>query len=352
MTGNVEAASLRWGTSNGVKWPCQVAQIWRPADPAYDGNGGIVSFDSTRAVFLKCLHPECQRLSRGRGVFLGYIQHCITSDASSRLESSRTLGGTRGVKRPTPDSVASHERSMDGRKRPAIRGIQILDSTTHAEGGVLDQGSPGLTDSQPHSRSILHPTKQALAEGHASAVQPPPVAAFTRHQSLRHIYSKNQSGEQSSFEAWHVVRGVWGGRLGTLEETSPCATVRGALAALADEVSDVAEYKSSSPGMDQVSDSVMNVEQKESLLQNWAIESCEAAFQVPPPDSLIPPLREALENSNNAFSQECGGTLPGWDALHEPLPTSAPAFAGNGDEADPCWVVQPPVAWHEDPLGR
>jgi hypothetical protein len=146
MTGNAQAASLRWGTSNGVKWPCSVAQIWRPADPAHDGNGGIVSFDRTRAVFLKCLHPECQRLNRGRGVFLGYIPHSAPSDASSPLDSSKTLGGTRGVKRPTPDSVASHERSFDGRKRFAIRGIQILGSTAHAEGGAQDPESPGLAD--------------------------------------------------------------------------------------------------------------------------------------------------------------------------------------------------------------
>ena len=352
MTGNVQSASLRWGTSNGVKWPCSVAQIWRPADPAHDGNGGIVSFDRTRAVFLKCLHPECQRLSKGRGVFLGYVPHYGNSDASSHLDSSRTPGGPRGVKRPAPDSFACHERSMNDRKRLAMRRIQILGSPAHAEGSALDQESPGLADSQLHSRNNLQPTEQALAEGHAPEVQPPPVAGFTRHQSLRHVYSKNRSSEQPSFEAWHVVSGAWGGRVGALDDTSQCATKHGALAASGGVVSEVAEDRSSSPGMDPVGDSVVHVEQTESLLRDWAMESCEAPFQVPPPDSLISPLREALENTNNAFSTECGGTLPAWDTLPERVPTSAPAPAGKVDEVDPCWVVQPPLAWHEDPLGR
>ena len=58
MRGDDHAASLRWGTNNGLKWSCSIAQIWRPADPFHDGNGGILSFDKTRAVFLKCLHPS------------------------------------------------------------------------------------------------------------------------------------------------------------------------------------------------------------------------------------------------------------------------------------------------------
>ena len=211
MTGNAQAASLRWGTSNGAKWPCSVAQIWRPADPSHDGNGGIVSFDRTRAVFLKCLHPECQRLNRGRGVFLGYIPHYVTSDASSSLDNSTTSGGPRGVKRPTPDSVASHERSIHSRKILAIRGTHSPGSTAHVEGSALDPESSGLADLQQHSRINLQPTEQAQAECHAPAVQPPPVPAYTRHQSLRHIYSINQSSEQPSFQAWHVLSGAWGG---------------------------------------------------------------------------------------------------------------------------------------------
>jgi len=104
--------------------------------------------------------------------------------------------------------------------------------------------------------------------------------------------------------------------------------------------------------MDQLGASAMDVEQKESLLRNWAVESCEALFQVPLPDSLIPSLCEVLENNNSAFSKECGGKLPAWDAVQKPVFTAIPTSTGRVVEEDPCWVVQPPMAWHEDPLGR
>jgi len=66
----VERATFRWDASPR---PCSVAQIWRPANPQHLSNGAFVTYDLSRAVFLKCLHSECQKLSRGRGVFLGYL---------------------------------------------------------------------------------------------------------------------------------------------------------------------------------------------------------------------------------------------------------------------------------------
>jgi hypothetical protein len=140
--------------------------------------------------------------------------------------------------------------------------------------------------------------------------------------------------------------------VGDLDDASPCETASGAIATPTDNVSDVAEERSSSQGIDQVGASVRDVEKTESLLQKWAMESYKTPFQVLPPESLIPSLREVLENSNTAFSEECGGTLPTWDAAHEVAPSSAPASAGKVVEEDPCWVVQLPMAWHEDQLWR
>ena len=68
--GDVHTATFRWATN--VPRRCCTAQIWRPADPTHDKNGAYVSYDRSRAVFLKCLHPQCLRY-RGRGEFLGYV---------------------------------------------------------------------------------------------------------------------------------------------------------------------------------------------------------------------------------------------------------------------------------------
>ena len=62
--------------------------------------------------------------------------------------------------------------------------------------------------------------------------------------------------------------------MGALSDASPCVTAHGALNASADKVPGVAEDRSSSQGMEQASASVMDVKQKESLLLNWAMESC------------------------------------------------------------------------------
>ena len=70
--------------------------------------------------------------------------------------------------------------------------------------------------------------------------------------------------------------------MGAPTDASSCVMARGAMAASAAKVSDVADDRRSSPEMDQVGASVMDVEQKESLLRNWAMESCEVPFQVPP----------------------------------------------------------------------
>ena len=125
MRGDDHAASLRWGTNNGLKSSCSIAQIWRPADPFHDGNGGILSFDKTRAVFLKCLHPECQRLSSGRGIFLGYIPPCTASLNLYDKDVSVSSTLRRGVKRTMPDSAAPFVPLMTvGKKVAHSQGVQ------------------------------------------------------------------------------------------------------------------------------------------------------------------------------------------------------------------------------------
>ena len=64
IRGTLEAATFRL---DARPRPCSVAQIWRPADPMHRSNGAYLTYDSTRAVILKCLHLECQKLNRGSG---------------------------------------------------------------------------------------------------------------------------------------------------------------------------------------------------------------------------------------------------------------------------------------------
>ena len=65
-----DACTFQWTTFSPL--PCCVAQLWRPTNPSHDTNGAYVTYDSSHAVFLKCLHPQCLRFG-GRGEFLVYL---------------------------------------------------------------------------------------------------------------------------------------------------------------------------------------------------------------------------------------------------------------------------------------
>ena len=73
--------TFRWTTS--LPRPCCAAQIWRPANPLHDRNGAYVTYDSSHAVFLKCLHLQYLRFGRRRE-FLGYLSPATITAAVVR----------------------------------------------------------------------------------------------------------------------------------------------------------------------------------------------------------------------------------------------------------------------------
>ena len=101
--------------------PCSVAQIWCPANALHDSNGAHVTYDSSHAVFLKCLHPQCLRFG-GRGEFLGYIWPATITAAgvcsaliTPQLERSQKRGSEVSpttTKRPFTCSIAGSMQSL------------------------------------------------------------------------------------------------------------------------------------------------------------------------------------------------------------------------------------------------
>ena len=116
MHDTVEAATFRWDASPR---PCSVAQIWRPADTTHQSNGAYVTYDSSQAAILKCLHSECPKLNRGSRLFLGYLP-CLPAGHAEADETPcapslqmRKRGSSAGQltqsreKRPQPCSLIS-----------------------------------------------------------------------------------------------------------------------------------------------------------------------------------------------------------------------------------------------------
>ena len=181
-----------------MKWPCYVARSWRPADPTHDSSGAIVSFDKTRAVFFKCLHPECCKRNRGVGDFLGHVPHSsFFTSTSVDIDGGDSIR-PHGVKRPVSGTSTSPVTSSTCKKR-----VSTCASTASArsegpdQGGNLhDQvvGSPDVTtaptlapSSNDASTSLEHAASFAESGSQTTADSFPATPPRTHEQSLLHL---------------------------------------------------------------------------------------------------------------------------------------------------------------------
>ena len=88
------------------------------------------------------------------------------------------------------------------------------------------------------------------------------------------------------------------------------------------------------------------------VLQDWAVRAIDAPFLEPPLALALSSIYDQLVMNNNSHSQECQGTLPGWNELVQPAPVSTTVPTKLVEDTSPRWAVQPPKAWFDQPLGQ
>jgi hypothetical protein len=220
-------ATFRW---DARPRPCSVAQIWRPANPQHLSNGALVTHDPSHAVFLKCLHSECLKVSRGRGIFLGYLYPLI--DVYTELRGPREAPSFQQRKRPTDSTEGGASQNKYPRHLTLAQHStsSLAETLRTASAGPLAETSPTASaepsasrnsDVQPSARIGHNPNTQPAAPGElypdvAAPYAPQSPRRLTQQQGLLRVYSKNQAhdaSDDSTLSAWTVETDLWGGRL-------------------------------------------------------------------------------------------------------------------------------------------
>jgi len=206
-------ATFRW---DAQPRPCSVAEIWRPADQQHLSNGVFVTHDSSRAVFLECLHSECQNVSRGRGIFLGYLPSL--TDVCTEVWGPQEAPSFQQRKR----SSDSTERDPSQNKYSKHLTLAQHSTTSLAETSPTDSAGPSASrnsDVQPSARIGHNPNTPPAAPGElhpdvAAPCAPQSPHRLTQQQGLLRVYSKNQTHGDSILSAWTVETDMWRGRHG------------------------------------------------------------------------------------------------------------------------------------------
>ena len=331
------ATTFRWITANDR--PCAVAQIWRPENPRHNSNGALVTVDATRAIFLKCLHPDCQRLSPGRGLFLGYLPPLDTNGAkalacaSNQRSCKRVLSGgsvcPEGPARRKP-GLHNEKSHFDqeggggsgGSGRSEAGGNRCLPTSGRTNSG----NAPDLGMARPASDSNVV---------NSQPIDPPqqlPVLPrnpeLSSSQSFQRVFSSNQSADNEPFAQWTVEVGPRGGKLGALTDSSGPQ----------DSNSGLANGGGAAPDL-------------HATVQEW-LEN--PPFVRPPPEQMLTAVHAALEMDNKAYSAETRATLQGWAVVSAMgCKTAEDTTAVQAIDKDPPdWEILPPSAWFQHPLGR
>ena len=318
-------ASFRWGVAGNTKWPCFVARSWRPADPTHNSNGAIVTFDKTRAVFFKCLHPECQRWSRGSGDFLGYVPYCLASTSAPVGVAGGGPARQRSEKRPMSSMLATPHAPAAMAKKRILTGVGTPPVSCVGMHQANTAELPPASTSDQASISQKQSVSPANTGTRAAAGLLTSTPPRTLEKGLRCIYDRNQAVEDT-FEAWHAPTGAWGGRVGT------------------------SSLHLATPKLGTGLESDVNT--PEPVIQNWAIRTINAPFFEPPPALVLSLIQKQLVAANNSYSQECNGILPGWTELADSAPAPIVVLPEVGDDASLRWSVQPPKGWCDQPLGQ
>ena len=290
-----------------------------------------MTYDSSRAVFLKCLHSDCQKLSRGRGVFLGYLPPLTDVRA--------VLRGPRDAPSSQPRKRSSGSAKLDCSRNKHPRHLTLAPHSTASLAETLPPAGHGTGppasrngDTQPSARLRHSPNTPTTAPVELSSevvapYVPPSSRQLTQQQGLLRVYSKNQAHDDGTLSAWTVESDAWGGRLGDTASSprweNPVPT------SFSPQSSLQPDY--------------------ESQMQTWASGE---PFTAPPPARMIAVLKEVLNSANQEHSNACGGTLDGWASMQAEPPSTPPASSNSSPSAGTIsWTVEPQNTWYERPLG-
>jgi hypothetical protein len=181
----------------GTARPCSIAQIWRPLQPVHINNGAWVSIDGIRQVFLKCLHPECQRLDKSKGLFIGHIP--LQVDLRDKAPAVHVIPRCNRVrKRFCSDTDKPTLRRRVPNSQSDLEQTTGVDSDIHVLDSDLKTASRNQTCPLPNLQQ--HPR--------------------SREQSLAQVIRDNQCDKDASLQAWTVEVGPFGGRSGSDLDTS------------------------------------------------------------------------------------------------------------------------------------
>ena len=307
--------SFRWMVTAGDARQCSVAQIWRPSNPTHDSNGAIVSVHASGAVFLKCLHPECLRLSAGPGTFLGFASN---RDTAGRLSEANEL--------------SSHIPTLTA-PRPLSVGSSWLHHSLGKKQVTRPVSGPNQPEQQSRTSGIVNDhSGSSVSIGHLLPVDmdPPPsdpgvpLSPLTREQGVRKLYLRNQIDDEGPLDTWNVVNGPYGGRTG---------------------IAPSAKHPTADPVRGQDGDSGQDF----AAVSEWSERS---PFSAPAPDALVTAICTSLNADNTQHAAAQQGTLEGWSAISQTVSATVPSPApGPAAAANFKWEIGPPREWFAQPLG-
>ena len=293
-SGSSNESTFRWQVLNGTVRPCSIAQIWRPLQPTHMNHGAWVSIDHNRQVFLKCLHPECQRLDKGRGLFIGHIPlqidtRNVTRDGNDARHYNFSRKRLRSIDLPCRRITTFQRDSQQPTEQSSETSIDDADNKT------LE--NPAL------SQSIKTPSQQKHPRSH--------------EQSITRVIRENQCEKDATIQAWTVEVGPFGGR---------------------------------------VRDDQSLHDQTKSQVYPQHSEDCntnicewleQPPFQQSAPTSFINQIYTKLEIANNEHSIQCGAVLDSWQ--QESLTT--PPLRNEQSIENTKWSIHPAEIWFQTPIG-
>jgi hypothetical protein len=130
---SIDGQSFRWGILGGLSRLCLICQIWHPEQAEHKSNCTCVSVGVGGRIFLRCLHTQCQSLSKGQRWYVGtnppsllprsaesdmqqFLTMCSTDAARKRAASNNPEGRSNSFRRtnagPKQGLLDEHASSM------------------------------------------------------------------------------------------------------------------------------------------------------------------------------------------------------------------------------------------------
>ena len=318
LTRSTDGQAYRWETLHNIPRPCPTAQLWRPTKPNHVSNGAQVTVNVAGQIFLRCLHSECRSRSGGQRWYVGTVPASLLPHQSESAASSGQKTSTGAAcKRPADQDL---EGASDRLHRPTPARRQTV--SDHR----ADPGAVSMDDGRDSEAAVRAGAAEDVAHTPLPEKGSPPDGRrppLSFPSSMVRVMAENQAGEVDSFRPWHECPGLYGGRLGGLEQ-------RTAVEGRPDDTAPT------------------SVQTDVEELSAW---SAQPLFSAPAPASLIAAVSAELDASNDRHADAVQGVMSGsaeWSAPTLPASGSSPPPPGCSTQ----WSVEPDKAWFECPAFR